>query len=156
MQKRENMTLESIINNHKSATIGSLSLNGYPFNSYAPFVYIENKIYIFIASIATHSKNLSSNSKSSLLFIEDESECGNIFARKRVSMQCDCTRYTGDNADAIMSAFRAKFDDSMIDMLESTHDFSLFEFTPIYCEVTLGFGKSYLIGGADMNELVSR
>jgi hypothetical protein len=150
------MELTELINKHKSVNIGSISSNGYPFGSYAPFVYIDNKIYIFIASIATHTKNLVSNPKSSLFFIEDESECDNIFARKRVAMQCDCIKYAGLEKDKIMSEFKNKFDENMINMLDGTHDFALFEFTPIYGEVTLGFGKSYLIGGTNMNELVAR
>jgi len=150
------MQLTELINQHKSVNIGSISTNGYPFGSYAPFVYIEHKIYIFIASIATHTKNLTSNPKSSLLFIEDEESCNNVFARKRVTMQCDCIKYLSQKSEQIMKAFREKFDENIINMLDGTHDFSLFEFTPIYGEVTLGFGKSYLIGGENMNELVSR
>lgn len=150
------MQLTELINKHHSVNIGSISTNGYPFGSYAPFVYMEHNIYIFIASIATHTKNLTSNPKSSLLFIEDEASCNNIFARKRVTMQCNCIKYTGVDEALIMNAFREKFDENIINMLDGTHDFALFEFTPIYGEVTLGFGKSYLIGGENMNELVSR
>jgi putative heme iron utilization protein len=150
------VSLQSHIEQHQSVTIGSLSKNGYPFSSYAPFVYIDDKVYIFIASIATHSKNLTSNPKSSLFFIEDEGKCDNIFARKRVTLQCDCSKYSGNNSEKIMNLFRDKFDKSMINMLDDTHDFALFEFAPIYGEVTLGFGKSYLVSGDSMNELVSR
>jgi len=150
------MQLSELINKHKSVTIGSLSTNGYPFGSYAPFVYMEHKVYIFIASIATHSKNLTSNPKSSLLFIEDEASCKNIFARKRITMQCECSKYAGTQKAHIMDAFREKFDESMINMLDGTHDFALFEFVPVYGEVTLGFGKAYLVGGENMDELLSR
>lgn len=76
----------------KSLTISSLDEKGFPFSSYAPFVKFEHKYYVYLSLMAKHSHNLTNNPKCSIFFSEDEKDCKNIFAKKRVSIQCDAIR----------------------------------------------------------------
>jgi len=151
------MQLSTYLEPFKSASLGTIGNNGYPFSSYAPFYYDGISVYIFISDIATHAKNMRQNPKASALFIEDESITQQIFARKRISLQCDVTQISKeDNAfEPIMEAFVAKQGETLT-MLMGMGDFNLYVLTPIYGEATFGFGEAYSIGGEKMNELVTR
>ena len=101
--------LIDLLENYQSVVLGSIGANGYPFSSYAPCYYDGENIYIFISDIATHSKNIKSTNKASALFIEDEKHSENIFARKRISLQCDAKMIPRDDNSftPIMDAFQA-------------------------------------------------
>lgn len=150
--------LNELLADYQSVILGTLHPNGYPFSSYAPFYYDGEVIYIFISDIATHAKNIQSTHKASALFIEDESKSENIFARRRISLQCDATPISRDNEkfDYVMKQFQEKFDASLVSMLMGMKDFNLYALTPVYGEATFGFGEAYNIGGEKMNQLVAR
>lgn len=151
-------TLNELLSDYQSVILGTEHPNGYPFSSYAPFYYDGEVIYIFISDIATHAKNIQSTHKASALFIEDESDSKNIFARKRISLQCDATPIYRDKEtfDNVMKQFQKKFDASLVSMLMGMKDFNLYALTPVYGEATFGFGEAYNIGGDKMNQLVAR
>ena len=151
------MQLSTYLEPFKSAVLGTIGENGYPFSSYAPFYYDGISIYIFISDIATHAKNMQLRPTASAFFIEDENQTQQIFARKRISLQCDVTRISKDNNtyEPIMEAFVAKQGETLT-MLMGMADFNLYVLTPIYGEATFGFGEAYNIGGEQMNELVPR
>jgi len=151
------MQLSTYLEPFKSAVLGTLSENGYPFSSYAPFYYDGISLYIFISDIATHAKNMQQSAKASAFFIEDESKTQQIFARKRISLQCDVKSISKEDAsfEPIMEAFVSKQGETLT-MLMGMKDFNLYKLTPIYGEATFGFGEAYNIGGEQMNELVTR
>lgn len=151
-------TITEFLDGYQSVVLGTQGSNGYPFSSYAPFYYDGEQVYIFISNIATHAKNIQAIPQASAFFIEDENTSKNIFARKRITLQCDVSSISRDeNTFAnIMSHFRDKFDADMVNMLMGMKDFNLYALKPIYGEATFGFGEAYNIGGEKMNELVAR
>lgn len=153
-----NNELNDFINTLQSLCINSLDEKDFPFSSYAPFVKHNHKYYVYLSLMAKHSSNLIINSKSSLLLIEDENSCKNIFARKRVSLQCHAKRLKQQTTEEkeILEQFKIKFDKSMIEMLEKMQDFYIFEFTPFYGEAVFGFGKAYNLGGENFEQLLQR
>lgn len=150
--------LAELLDKHQSVTLGTLGSNGYPFSSYAPFYYDGEQVYIFISNIATHAKNMQKTPKASAFFIEDENQSKNIFARRRISLQCDVQSICREDAlfTAIMEQFKNKFDESTVSMLMNMNDFNLYALKTIYGEATFGFGEAYNIGGEKMNEFVPR
>ncbi len=154
MAKNLNEFLEQI----KSLTISSLDENGYPFSSYAPYVKYNNKYYVYLSLMAKHSSNLTQNKIASIFFCEDEQDCKNIFAKKRVSIQCETLKLAQNtqNEEEILNEFKAKFSEEMVNMLKKMGDFYLFEFTPFYGEAVFGFGKAYNLGGENFEEFVQR
>jgi len=150
--------LSELLAGYQSVVLGTQGSNGYPFSSYAPFYYDGEQVYIFISNIATHAKNIQAISQASAFFIEDESKSENIFARKRISLQCDVTSISrdGETFNTVMENFQHKFDANMVTMLMGMKDFNLYALKPIYGEATFGFGEAYHIGGEKMNELVTR
>ena len=156
LKKREFM--KAFISTIQSAIIGTLDAQSHPFSSYAPYVYDNHRFYIYISDIATHAKNLKTNPKASLFFVEDESKVENIFARKRVSLQCDSQKIERGSKrfEEVMTLFAHKFDERMVAVLKRMLDFSLYELKTLSGEATFGFGKAYFIGGEHMDELVPR
>lgn len=142
----------------QSVTLGTLDEKGLPFSSYAPFVHTNHRYYIFISNIAKHAQNLQRTPKASLLFIEDESKTENIFARKRISLQCSSELVSRENTkfEEVMVIFKSKFSEEMVSMLMGMQDFNLYELTTAYGEATFGFGQAYNVGGEYMEELIPR
>jgi putative heme iron utilization protein len=150
--------MKNFLENIQTAVIGSLDENGLPFSSYAPYIYANNHFYVYISDIASHSKNLRQTPHASLFFIEDESQTQNLFARKRVSLQCNATFIPRKSArfEEILNLFEEKFDASLVQMLKKMLDFNLVEFEVKSGEATFGFGEAYVIGGENMNEFRPR
>lgn len=150
--------MKEFISKIKTAVIGSLDNQGHPFSSYAPYIYDNNRFYIYISDIATHAKNLQANPHCSLFFAEDESQTENLFARKRISLQCTASKIERDSNrfEALFHLYNEKFDSTMVEMLKKMTDFNLFELEVTAGEATFGFGEAYTIGGQNMNELIPR
>ena len=146
------------IKDFQSVSIGTVDEKGLPFSSYAPFVYMNHRTYIFISNVAKHARNLQGMPKASLLFIEDESKTEQIFARKRISLQCSSAMISREDVKfgEVMDVFKSKFSEEMVGMLMGMQDFNLYELSTDYGEATFGFGEAYNIGGEHMEELVAR
>ncbi|MDF1882031.1 pyridoxamine 5'-phosphate oxidase family protein [Sulfurimonas sp. MAG313] len=146
------------IKDFQSVVIGSLDEKGNPFSSYAPFVYTNHRTYIFISNVAKHAINLQKTPKASLMFIEDEAQAEQIFARKRISLQCSSKMINTEDEKfiSVMNIFKTKFSEDMVSMLMGMSDFNLYELSTDYGEATYGFGEAYNIGGKFMEELVQR
>jgi putative heme iron utilization protein len=151
-----NQPIAPFIEQFQSTILGTIAANGYPFGSYAPFYYDGRRIYIFVSDIATHTQNLQHTPKASCLFIQDESKSPNIFARKRITLQCDATKIPRESEryQEVMPHFANRH--PTIEMLAQMQDFNLYALTPVYGEATFGFGDAYLIGGEEMNLFVAR
>ena len=121
-------------------------------------MYDNHRFYVYISDIATHAKNIQRNPNASLFFVEDESKTTNLFARKRVSLQCDSQKIErgSERFEKVLELFAQKFDASMVNTLKKMTDFNLYEFKVTYGEATFGFGKAYFIGGEHMDELIAR
>lgn len=145
------------LENFKSVVLSTIDENNAPFTSYAPYIKNENKYYVYISSIAKHSRNLENNTQVSLFFIEDEISCENIFGRKRVVLQCNSKKLPRDNDrfEELIGVFE-KTHGSTMKMLKSMKDFSIFEFIPYKGEAIFGFGEAYDVGGENVNELIER
>jgi len=155
---REVKKLNELLTEFQSTVLGTQSENGYPFSSYAPFYYDGEVVYVFVSNIATHAQNMQEQPKASAFFVEDELKSENIFARRRISLQCDVEMISRENKryEEVLPKFQARFEDGTLGMLMGMTDFNLYALTPIYGEATFGFGEAYNIGGEKMNELVER
>lgn len=150
--------LRDFLDSIQSVCINSLDENKEPFSSYAPFIKVEGKYYVYLSMMAKHFHNLSNYDKCSLLLLEDEKDCKNIFARKRVSLQCNVKMYEQNSAKEkdILEEFKNKFDENMVEALKNLGDFYIFEFEPYFGQAVFGFGKAYDIGGENFEELLQR
>ena len=150
--------LMRFISDFKSVTLGTIDEKGDPFSSYAPFVPYDKRYYIFISDIARHARNLKKTPKASLFFVEDESKCDNIFARKRAVLQCESALLARESElfSEVMQVFKSRFDPNMLDMLLNMKDFNLYELRPTGGEAVFGFGAAYDIVGEFSDRLQAR
>jgi heme iron utilization protein len=143
-----------------SAQFGSIILStvdaeGLPNASYTPFVMdAEKRIYIYVSGLATHTKNIYANPRVSVLFIEDETQTKQIFARRRLSFDCEPNLLVRDTPQwlGIIEKFQEKFG-GIIEMLHSLPDFRIFQLTPTSGRFVIGFGAAYQISGDNLHQL---
>ncbi|RXJ97390.1 heme iron utilization protein [Malaciobacter molluscorum] len=149
--------LNEFINSFKSINLSTLDENNFPFSSYAPFIKYNNKYYVYLSDMAKHANNLKNNPKVCIFFIEDEKDCENIFARKRVTLQATSNLIKRDTKkfEKILDEFE-KLNKDTVKVTREMLDFNLFELAPIYGEAIFGFGKAYNIGGEHFDTLIQR
>jgi putative heme iron utilization protein len=131
---------------HRSAVLSTLDGEGLPHTSYAPFLWHDNRCYIYISEAARHTGNLMERPACSVLFIEDECAAERIFARKRVMLSCtaeELARQTPRHGE-ILRQMEVRFGD-IITALKGLQDFHLFALTPHSGEAVFGFGEAYCI-----------
>ena len=90
----------------------------------------------------------------SLMFIEPEEQCEEIYVRTRLILLCDTLSFAFSRIlwDEKVSLFKEKFGD-IIDTLVSLEDFKMFRFRPIRGTFVKGFGKAYTIEGKEMDQI---
>jgi putative heme iron utilization protein len=158
MNELEKVTAEyqKFTQEFQSIIISTIDDRGFPNGSYAPFVMDESKnIYIYVSGLSTHTQNLNVNPKVSVLFIEDEAQTPQIFARRRLNYDCIASlieRETDEWKD-IVDQFQTAFGE-IIEMLRSLADFRIFKLTPHNGRFVIGFGAAYHISGDNLDQLV--
>ncbi|MBW4613567.1 MAG: pyridoxamine 5'-phosphate oxidase family protein [Desmonostoc vinosum HA7617-LM4] len=147
---------EKFTEGFESVIISTISAQGIPNASYAPFVMDDAKnIYIYVSGLSTHTKNIHANPHVNVLFIEDEAKSKQIFARHRLNFDCTATlieRET-DVWVRIVEQFQDRFG-QIIEMLRGLEDFRIFQLTPSQGRFVVGFGSAYYISGDRLNQLV--
>lgn len=139
----------------QSVILSTISADGVPDASYAPFVIDENKnVYIYVSGLSTHTQNIHAVPRVSVLFIEDESQTKQIFARRRLSFDCTATLVERDTElwKQIVDSFEARFGE-LIQMLRDLPDFRIFKLTPTKGRFVIGFGAAYEVDSKDFSTL---
>jgi len=139
-----------------SLVLATVSADGVPHASYAPFVRDEAKnFYIYVSGLALHARNLLAVPRASVLLIEDESQCDRIFARTRLNFECAVTGVERESPPwhEIVDRFAHRFGET-IDLMRGLADFQVFRLTPQHGRFVMGFGSIYRIEGSDLDRLV--
>jgi putative heme iron utilization protein len=140
-------TYRHLIEAQQTLLLSTCSADRQPEISYAPFVQDERgRFYIFVSELAKHTGNLRQNPRASILFIEPESGCHNLFARERVVFHCSTQAITPDDPLYFhrLQALEDKFG-NVVALLRTLPDFRLIELTPETGQYVAGFGKAYAI-----------
>lgn len=137
---------ETLAQKFETLQLATVSHDGLPDISYAPFVSNNDCFYIFISELAAHTRNLLANPVASVMLIEDEPAADNAFARKRLTYRCEVHQIMRETPDFVeqIIAMENRFG-SMIKLLTQLNDFHLFELKPVYGQYVAGFGKTYEI-----------
>ena len=130
-----------------------------PEISYSPCIVDEDKnTYILVSTLSKRTKSLLAERNVSLMFIESEEQCEEIYVRTRLILYCTTLQIDREMGaghllwDELVEQFTAKFGD-IINMLVSFKDFKMFRFRPIRGTFVKGFGKAYTIEGKDMDQI---
>lgn len=132
--------MENLLENQKTLIISSIDGDINPKISYSPYVFMNNKFYIYISKVAEHYKNIINNNKVSIMIIEDEKDSKISFARNRLSFS-GATSKIEDNEE-VLNLFRAKHGKEIMDMLVKM-DFNIFEIEVHKGRLVKGFGKAF-------------
>ena len=142
----------------KSVILGTVSAAGQPQASYAPFVKDEvGNLYIFVSGLSAHTQNLTATGKVSALFIEDEAQTPQIFARRRLSYDCTATLIARDSEhwQTLVQQFEDRFG-NIIEVMKGLADFRIFQLQPQSGRFVLGFGAAYDVDPDDLSRLIHR
>jgi len=145
----------SLLSGFQSIQLGTVSAEQIPEVSYAPAVLTESReFYIHVSELSAHTANLRTSQKASVLLIEDEETCEQIFARKRVTFACDATEVERDSAEwkDAMERFGEKFGPIM-NHLKTMQDFHLIRLQPKSGRLVVGFGQAFDVIGNQMDQL---
>jgi putative heme iron utilization protein len=147
---------QTFVDQYQSAMLSTISADGIPNASYAPFVRDDDRnFYIYVSGLATHTQNLASNPKVSILLIEDEANTQQIFARTRLSFECTAKELERESAlwMNMVDRFADRFGE-IIENFRGLADFRIFQLTPYEGRFVMGFGAIYPIQGDNLDRLV--
>lgn len=161
MQEKQNATavdegaalvaeVREFIASRKLLNLASLSAEGHPHASTAPFLAADGNFYLFISDLSEHAANLKADSRASVIFNADERDTSQPFARLRVTfnVQAGLIGREVDLWHTRIRQMREKFG-PVIDHLKDLQDFHLFELVPSGGRYVKGFGQAYALEGME-------
>ena len=139
----------------KNVYISSVDENNKPEISYSPCVVDDEKnVYILVSDLSKRTSSLIQGHNISLMFIEPEEQCEEMYVRTRLIFECSTQlidRKT-EKWNLQIPIFLKKFGD-IINILESLSDFRMFCFSPVSGSYVKGFGKAYTIEGDGLDQI---
>lgn len=147
---------QNFTDSFNSVILSTISTEGKPNASYSPCVIDDQKnIYIYVSGLATHTQNLHATNKASVMFIDDESQTSQIFARRRLVYECTATLIPGNSSQwqFIIQRFENSFG-NIIQIMRDLPDFRIFQLTPTSGRFVIGFGAAYEVDPNNLNTLV--
>ncbi|PID64473.1 MAG: pyridoxamine 5'-phosphate oxidase [Gammaproteobacteria bacterium] len=131
--------------------------SGQPEASYATYIKDSGEYYVYLSELAPHTGNLLEHPQCSVLFIENEEDASHLFARQRLTYQCEASEVTrgSDHFENIMDKFEKKFSNFM-KTLRQLEDFHLFRIKPNKGSYVAGFAKAYEISGPNLETITLR
>ena len=147
---------QQLLSQTESLILATVNPDGTPRASYAPFIMDEQRqFYIFTSQLAAHTANLLRTGQASVMLLEDEAVASQIFARRRVTFQCQASLIPRDSAEgkAALIQYETRFG-KMVGLLKSLPDVQLFKLRPQSGSLVLGFGQAYELGG-DRFEIIA-
>jgi putative heme iron utilization protein len=139
-----------------SLMLSTVSGDGLPHASYAPYILDHDyQIYIFTSGLSAHTGNLQATGVACVLLIEDESVTPQVFARQRITYDCNVARLPrgSDTWEEVADRFEQRFGD-IISMLRSLEDFQIFCLSPQTGRFVMGFGAAYAVNPSCLSQLL--
>ena len=140
----------------KTVLLGTVSSGGDPEASVAPAVVGDDgAFYVYVSTLAAHTRNLLQTSRASILLIEDEVASAQLLARRRLTFPCSASPIAReDEAFArMMVPLKEKFGEVM-EHLETMTDFHLVRLLPGRGRLVTGFGQAYDVDPLDWTQVV--
>ncbi|MFA7446355.1 MAG: pyridoxamine 5'-phosphate oxidase family protein [Flavobacteriaceae bacterium] len=130
----------------KSVILATVDAEGNPNASYAPYAQIDNRFYILVSFMSKHTKNLKDIRKVSVMFIEDEADTKQIYARDRLTLEVLCKEIKRETPE--WKAGEEKLKEAhgkVLDVLIGLNDFIMIELTTLKGSYVNGFGSAYFV-----------
>lgn len=136
--------LQAFRQGFRTLLLATCAADGTPDASYAPYLDWEGDFLVLVSTLATHTRNLLDTGRASVLFIENEADARQLFARRRLTIRCDVAVVPPGTADAqrMLARFEAAFG-ALIATLRGLNDFHLLRLRPLHARYVTGFGKAF-------------
>ena len=146
--------IQSLLAAVQCVQLATINKHDEPESSTTPYLYRNDCFYIFISELAAHTRNLKIQPRVSLLLIEDESQCKNIFARKRLilSAEAQFIARDDDSWEATISSFQQQRGKT-IAVLKTLPDFWLVKLDIQSGCFVQGFGQAYQFEAMQFNNV---
>jgi hypothetical protein len=131
-----------MMHKNQSIMISTKDKEGKLHVSYSPVVFQDDKAYCYMSTIAQHARNLNANAEASIMWIADESDSKQIFARGRVTFDASTKTLSSEQQENIHPKFVERFGD-IVDRFKEMADFSVYEFSLDQGRLVLGFGQAF-------------
>ena len=141
----------------RSVQLATLDAEGQPHCGYAPFVFDEEAgdgaLVVFTSQLSRHTRDLLETRRAGVMLIEDESASTEIFARTRVSYDCqvEVVAPDADRHASLLDALQSSHG-KMIGLLKTLPDFVLFRLVPRSGQFVMGFGQAYHLTGPALDQ----
>ena len=138
---------QSHIESHQTFVLSTVSKEGLPDISYAPFIRDDRGVfYIFISELAQHTDNLLNNPECSVFIGQPEQEKKTPFACERVIFHCRASEILkADFAyESRLDQMQARLGET-VTLLRSLPDFHLFALVPQSGQYISGFARAFNI-----------
>ncbi len=138
--------IADLLNSSRSVILGTIDENGNPLSSYAPYVYTEGSFQILVSFMAKHTHNLKYRKRASVMLIEDESATKQIYARDRLTIECEATVIEPETEcwNHTINTLRERHG-KIVDVLWGLNDFILINLKPVRGSYVNGFGSAYSV-----------
>lgn len=138
-----------------SAQLATLAPHGEPEASYAPLVWVDGSVYLFLSELAHHTRNLRHHPAIGLMLLGPADNAANAFARPRITLQGDVSAIARDDPlfEPVLREFRQCFG-KVMEIIEPLPDFQLFRVNLRQGRFVRGFGQAYELGGRNLDELI--
>ncbi len=123
--------------------LSTVTKEGEPLASFAPFVQYRHCFYIFVSDLAQHTKNMRDIPKASVMFIQSEQSARNLYARERAVIQVDVAAVSDEEIKEAVFQLMLERHGKTVDLLRTLDDFKMLELKPNKARYVVGFGKAY-------------
>lgn len=138
--------VNELIEKSKSVILGTIDEEGNPNSSYAPYARIGNKLYILVSFMSRHTKNLRDMKKASVMFIEEEADAKQIYARTRLTIDAVTSQIERGTPVWEMGVQKLReAHGKILDVLTGLEDFIMIELKPVKGSYVNGFGSAYFV-----------
>lgn len=141
--------------NCQTVILGTVGEDGFPDASHSPTVIHDDfTAAIYVSELSRHTQNLRASGKASVLLIEDESKAGQIYARRRLTVEA-----TVEEVDRESSAFDAWMGElegrhgKVVGHLRAMEDFHVMLLRPQEATLVYGFGRAFRLSGPGLGQV---
>lgn len=140
--------VERLLSEVQSLQLATLNKDDLPEASVTPCLYESGVFYIFVSRLSAHTANLLQSPRLSVLVVEDESSARNVFARRRLTFDCQAELLARETADsqAVLDRFESRSGPTL-QLLRTLPDFCLFRLSPSKGSFVKGFGQAFRFQG---------
>lgn len=149
--EKQSSNFYQLLQSQKTLLLSTVSNQDFPEISYAPYVKDQQGVfYIYVSDLAAHTENLLDNGFASIMFIRNEEQSPNLFARERAIFTCTVSEISKDTEcyEKQIEAMKQQLGET-VNLLASLPDFHLLALKPVEGRYIAGFGRAFKINMED-------